>query len=154
MILVRFIDIWAIPNSSIYQPIAFTCFKEPGIVSGFPFLSYTISPITGCPFLLILPFSLTSKAIAFASRVDLVFKFILYAIRKSLTPIAVAPDFLLNELPKSGFHSLLFIFLFRPSYSPDLTFAKFLLLSSLAACSYKYIGIFNSSETFFANFSA
>ena len=152
--LVKFIDICAIPNSSIYQPIAFTCFNEPGMLSGFPSLSYTISPITGCPSLFIRPFSLTSKAIALASLVDLVFRLILYAIKKSLTPMAVAPDFLLNSFPKSGFQSLPLIFFLRPSYSPDLTFAKFLLLSSLAAFSYKYIGIFNSSETFSANFSA
>ena len=78
--------------------------------SGFPFLSYTISPMTGWPFLFILPFSLTSKAIALASLVDFVFKLILYAIKKSLTPIAVAPDFLLKFFPKSGFQSFFDIF--------------------------------------------
>ena len=135
VIFVRFIEICVIPNSSIYQPIALTCFKEPGMVSGLPFLSYTMSPITGWPFLFILPFSLTSNAIAFANLVDFVFKLILYAIKKSLTPIAVAPDFLLKLFPKSGFHSFLDIFSFNPSYSPDLTLAKFFLFSSLAAYS-------------------
>jgi glutamate formiminotransferase/formiminotetrahydrofolate cyclodeaminase len=59
----------------------------------------------------------------------------LNTIKKSLTPIAVAPDFLLKPFPKSGFHSFLKIFSFKPSYSPDLTFDRFFLFSSFAACS-------------------
>ena len=93
--------------------------------------------MTGWPFLFILPFSLTSKAIALASLVDFVFKLILYAIKKSLTPIAVAPDFLLKFFPKSGFQSFFDIFSSSPSYSPNLTFARFLRFSSFAAYSYK-----------------
>ena len=120
-IFVRFIEICVIPYSSINQPIAFTCFKDPGVQIVSPFLSFIIFPVSELFFLSILPFSLTSKAIALALLVDVVFKFMLYAIRKSLAPMAVAPDFLIfsNSVgPKSGFHFLSVILLARPSYSP------------------------------------
>ena len=73
----------------------------------FPALSLTILPFKS---LLALPFSLMSKAISVAFFLSLVFKFTLYAIKKSLTPIAVAPDFLLKFFPKSGFQSFFDIF--------------------------------------------
>ena len=76
------------------HPMALTCFKVPGFHIVFPFLSFKISPVSLLFFLAILPFSLMSKAIALALLVEVVFRFILYAIRKSLAPIAVAPVFL------------------------------------------------------------
>ena len=61
------------------------------------------------PSLEIRPFSLMSNAIAFALLVDVVFKLILYATKKSRAEIAVAPDFAIDSLnsagPKSGFQS-------------------------------------------------
>ena len=42
--LVRFIDIWATPYSSINHPIAFTDFRVPGLKTGFPCSSLIISP--------------------------------------------------------------------------------------------------------------
>ena len=87
-----------------------------------------------------------SKAIAFALLVDVVFRLILYAIKKSLAPIAVAPVFLivLNSAgPKSGTHLGSFNLFFKPSYSPSLMLAKFFLYFFSAECSYKNVGIFS-----------
>ena len=99
------------PNSSIYQPIAFTDFKVPGMFTGFPFSSVTIFPVTGLPSRFTRPASRTSNAIEFALRVDVVFKFTLYATKKSRAPITVEPDFTeCSAGPKSGFHSGNFIF--------------------------------------------
>jgi len=105
--------------------MAFTLLSVPGIFIFSPF-SFIISR----------PFSLTSKAIALARLVDVVFKFTLNATRKSLAPTAVAPDFLLKTAgPKSGFHSGPASFFSRPSYSPDLQAARFLRSSLKAAFS-------------------
>ena len=76
-ISVKFMEIWAIPYSSINQPMAFTDFKVPGIITFLPFSSFTIFPVIGFPSLLALPLSRTSKAIALARRVEVVFKFTL-----------------------------------------------------------------------------
>ena len=116
-IFVRFIDIWAIPYSSIYQPIAFTDFNEPGIMTFSPFPSFKIFPVTVSPSFLA-SFSLTSKAIALARQVEVVLRFTLNATRKSLAPTAVAPDLSLKtEGPKSGFQSGSASFFLSPSYS-------------------------------------
>ena len=91
-IFVKLYDIWAIPYSSIYQPIPLTALKRPGVLKGCPFSSLIILPLKVFPSLLILPASLMSKATALAFLVEVVFKFILYATRKSRAEIAVAPD--------------------------------------------------------------
>ena len=94
-------------------------------------MSLIIFPVILFPSLFILPASLISNATAFAFLVDVVFKFTLYANRKSLADIAVAPDFFIDSLyaegPKSGFHLLSCNFFLSPSYSPDLQFARFFL---------------------------
>ncbi len=98
----------------------------------------------GFPFILLpssfaLPRSLTSNAIALARRVDVEFKLKLIATRKFRAPTAVAPlleIFPLHEFgPKSGLQSSEIIFSGRPSYSPDLQFARFFLSSFEAAFS-------------------
>ena len=76
------------------QPIAFTDFNEPGILTGIPSLSVTILPVRGFPSRFTLPASRTSNAIEFALRVEVVFKLILYATKKSRAPITVEPDFI------------------------------------------------------------
>ena len=103
--------------------------NKPGSFNGFPFLSFKISPVSDPSFLLILPASRISNATAFALLVEVVFKLMLYATRKSRAEIAVAPDFLTDLLnsagPKSGFHSESFNFFDNPSYSPFLQLARF-----------------------------
>ena len=42
---VRFIETCAIPYSSTYQPMAFTCFNIPGMRTGSPFSSSTFLPV-------------------------------------------------------------------------------------------------------------
>ena len=74
---VRFMETCAIPYSSTYQPMAFTCFNIPGIRTGSPFSSSTGSPEGVPSSVLILPFSLTSKATEVALRTALVFRFTL-----------------------------------------------------------------------------
>ena len=54
--------------------MAFTDFKLPGILTGFPFSSVTIFPFIEFPSRFTRPASLTSNAIEFARRVDVVFK--------------------------------------------------------------------------------
>ena len=97
VILVRFIESCAIPYSSIYHPIALTALRLPGIITGFPSLSLTILPVSGFPSLFTRPLSLTSNATALALLVEVVFRLILYATRKSLAPTAVAPVRALNS---------------------------------------------------------
>src|SRR5436190_6921009 len=64
--------------------------------------------------------------------------------------MTVAPDFSLKTAgPKSGFHSGCFIFSKNPSYSPARITARFARELSVAALSYRYTGIFNSSPTRF-----
>ena len=86
-----------------------------------------------------LPFSRMSKAIALARLVEVEFKLTLYAIRKSLAEIAVTPECFIFSLyfigPKSGFQLASDNFFSKPSYSPDLTVAKFFLSSLVAAFS-------------------
>jgi len=71
---VRFIDTWATPYSGMYQPIAFTAFRLPGSITGFPAASVTILPVSGFPARLGRPASRTSKAIALARRVEVVLR--------------------------------------------------------------------------------
>ena len=135
-IFVRFIETCAMPYSFTNQPIPFTCFNIPGMRTGSPFASKTGLPdgVPSC--VLALPCSRTSNATAFARRTDLVFKFTLYAIRKSRTPMTVPPDFSLKTAgPKSGFHSGCFTFSKNPSYSPARITARFARDLSLAALS-------------------
>ena len=76
-ILVKLYEICAIPYSSMYQPIPFTAFNFPGILTGSPFESTTFLPVIGFPTRLTLPASLMSKAMALARLVEVEFKFIL-----------------------------------------------------------------------------
>src|SRR6266478_1682383 len=76
-IFVRFMETWAIPYSSTYHPMAFTCFNVPGMRTGSPFSSSTGFPDGVPSSVLILPFSLTSKASEFARLTDFVFRFTL-----------------------------------------------------------------------------
>ncbi len=122
----------------MYQPMALHAFNLPGILIGSPLASVSISPVTGSPFRSTLPASLTSKAMEFALRVEVVFRLKLTAIRKSLAPMAVAPVLGTNEAgPKSGFPCGLLSFDASPSYSPDRTIERFFLSGLLAADSYK-----------------
>ena len=130
LMLVRFMLIWATPYSSMNQPMAFTDFSVPGIITGFPFSSFTIFPVMGFPSLMVLPRSRTSKAMELARRVEVVLRLTLKATRKSRALTAVAPvpaTWLLNSAgPKSGFQFGFFSFSGRPSYSPDRQLARFL----------------------------
>ena len=76
-ISVRLIEIWAMPYSSINQPMALQALRLPGIHISFPFSSKAFLPVTGLPTRCGLPFSRISKATAFALRVDVVFRLIL-----------------------------------------------------------------------------
>ena len=103
----------------MYQPIAFVDFNVPGIVIAFPSGPNIILPVNGSPSRFTRPASLTSNAIAFARRVEVVLRLILNATKNSRAPITVAPRFASYSFgPKSGFHSGNFIFLKNPSYSP------------------------------------
>ena len=105
-IFVRFIDICANPYSGIYHPMALTAFSDPGIITGSPSASFTTLPVTGSPSLLSRPRSLTSKAMAFALRTEVVLRFTLNATRKSRAPTMTAPAPASNRAgPKSGFHA-------------------------------------------------
>ena len=136
LMFVRFMEIWASPYSSMNQPIAFTDFSEPGIVTALPFSSLMIFPVTEFPSRFGRPRSLTSKAMALARRVEVVFRFTLKATRKSRAPTAVTPAPALNFAgPKSGFQCGSFSFSDMPSYSPERQLARFLLSSVKAAFS-------------------
>ncbi len=139
LIFVRFIEICATPYSSINQPIPFTAFSAPGIITGLPFSSFTIFPVIGFPSLFVRPRSRTSKAIALARRVEVVFRLTLNATKKSRAPTAVTPlpaTLSVNSLgPKSGFHSSVIMRSGRASYSPERQLARFLRTSVKAAFS-------------------
>ena len=130
--LVRFSDNCATPYSSMYQPIPFTDFNVPGMRFGSPFSSSTGFP----PSFKTRPASRISNAIALARRVEVVFKFTLYATKKSRAPMVVIPDLRTLSVtsfgPKSGVHSEVEIFSIA-SYSPFLQFAKFARTSCFAA---------------------
>ena len=133
---VRFIETCATPYSLTNQPIAFTCFNIPGTRTGSPWVSKTALPDGVPSSVLTLPCSRTSNATEVPRRTDFVLRFTLYAIRKSRTPITVAPDFSLKTAgPKSGFHSGCFIFSKNSSYSPARIAARFARDFSLAALS-------------------
>ena len=91
LILVMFIDTCAIPYSSINQPIALVSFRVPGIMMISPFSFFIGLPTGDPPSRFGRPFSLISKAIAFARRVEVVFRLKFVAIRKSRAPTAVHP---------------------------------------------------------------
>ena len=67
---VRFIETCAIPYSSTYQPMAFTCFNIPGMRTGSPFSSSTFLPVGLPSSVLTRPFSRTSNATELARRTD------------------------------------------------------------------------------------
>ena len=76
-IFVRLIETCAMPYSSTYQPMALTCFSNPGMRTGSPFESSTGFPVGVPSSVFTRPFSLTSKATEFARRTAFVFKFTL-----------------------------------------------------------------------------
>ena len=88
---VIFIDTCAMPYSFMNHPIAFVPFSVPGRMSIFPLTSLNGFPIIGLPSRNGRPFSLTSKAIAFARRTDVVLRLKLTAIKKSRAPTVVHP---------------------------------------------------------------
>ena len=88
---VMFIDTWAMPYSSINQPMALVAGSVPGIMITLPFSSVTGLPVTLPPSRFGRPFSRTSKAMALARRVEVVLRLKLTATRKSRAPTAVAP---------------------------------------------------------------
>ena len=69
-----FIDTCAMPYSSIYQPMALVHFSVPGCITGLPSASRMMVPVMGLPSRMGRPFSRTSKAMALARRVDVVFR--------------------------------------------------------------------------------
>ena len=73
---VRFNDNWAIPYSSMYQPMPFTALSEPGMRSGSPLASFTIG-LPGPPVRFTRPDSRMSKAMALARRELVVFRLML-----------------------------------------------------------------------------
>ena len=73
LMFVRFIEICAIPYSSINQPIAFTLFNKPGSRTSAPLASNTFFPFSSFT----RPFSRRSNATELARRVEVVFKFTL-----------------------------------------------------------------------------
>jgi hypothetical protein len=77
LISVKLYEICAIPYSLIYQPIPLTDLNNPGVLSGFPSLSFMIFPDNTFPSLLILPASLISNATALAFLVEVVLRLIL-----------------------------------------------------------------------------
>ena len=108
------------PYSSMYHPMPFTAFNDPGMRTGFPASSRTAGPVMPSRFLM-RPASRMSKAMALALRLEVVFKLMLYAMRKSRAPTAVAPVLLAWSLnsagPKSGAPSSV-ANLANPSYCP------------------------------------
>ncbi len=76
-----------------------TALQAPGSRSVFPSASVMIFPVIGLPSRLTRPFSRISNATELALRTEVVFRFTLYAIRKSRAPMAVAP---LRELNFAG----------------------------------------------------
>ena len=72
--LVMFIDTWAIPYSSINQPMAFVAFSVPGCIMVLPSASFSGFPVRSPPSRTGRPFSRTSKAMALARRVLVVFR--------------------------------------------------------------------------------
>ena len=74
LVSVIFMDTCATPYSLMNQPMALVPFNVPGIFTGLPFSSFTILPVMGLPSRFGRPFSRTSKAMALARRVEVVFK--------------------------------------------------------------------------------
>ena len=121
---VMFIDTWAIPYSSIYQPMAFVPLRVPGIQPS--------------PEGFFLPFSRTSKATAIARRVLVVLRLKFTATRKPRAPTFVAPALSATASqgpPKSGLRDSSAIFSLRASYSPSRQTARFFLSGLKAAAS-------------------
>ena len=134
-----FIDTCAMPYSSINHPMAFVDFSVPGCIMVFPSASFFTLPVIGLPSRTGLPFSLTSKATAFALRVDVVLRLKFTAIRKSRAPTAVHPVRATPSskglAPKSGALSASPIFSGSASYSPALHTARLRLSGFRAASS-------------------
>ncbi len=114
------------PYSSMYQPIAFTALRVPGIITGFPSESVSTGPVSGSPRRFGRPLSRTSNATALARRVEVVLRLTLNATRKPRAPITVAPLFRLSSVgPKSGRQAGSASFRGSPSYSPARMWARF-----------------------------
>ncbi len=69
-----FIDTWAMPYSSMNQPIAFVAFSVPGCMIVLPFSSLRGLPTGEPPSRTGRPFSRTSNAMALARRVEVVLR--------------------------------------------------------------------------------
>ncbi len=136
---VIFIDTCAMPYSSMNHPIALVPLSVPGTITGSPFSSMTGLPVIGLPVRSGRPFSRTSKAIALARRVEVVFRLKLTAMRKSRAPTATAPEratLSVNSAgPKSGLQSGLTRRSGSASYSPSRQLARLRRFSSVAAFS-------------------
>src|SRR5687767_1199617 len=115
-------ETWAMPYSSMYQPIALTALRVPGMLLG------------GSP----RPLSRTSNATALARRVDVVLRLTLKATRKSRAPITVAPERGLNSAgPKSGFQAGSASLVGSASYSPERITDRFFRAGSGWDASYR-----------------
>ena len=77
LILVRFIETWAMPYSSMNQPIALQAFNEPSFQISLPFSSFLILPVTKFPSRTGRPFSRISNATALALRTEVVLRLML-----------------------------------------------------------------------------
>ena len=121
------------------HPMAFVFFNVPGIMMVLPSASFTGLPVMGLPSRRGRPFSLTSKAMALARRVDVVLRLKLTAMRKSRAPTTVHPvramSSSIGRLPKSGSSPGVDSFLGMPSYSPARQTARLRRRSVKAAAS-------------------
>ena len=136
---VMFIETCAMPYSSMNQPMAFVAGSVPGCITGFPAASFTTRPVIGLPSRTGRPFSRTSKAMALARRVEVVFRLKFTAIRKSRAPTVVAPvratPSSKGRAPKSGADSVCASFSGKASYSPARHTARFFRSGAKAAAS-------------------
>ena len=139
LILVMFIDTWAMPYSSMNHPIAFVPLSVPGCITTFPFSSSFFFPVIGLPSRTGRPFSLTSNAMALARRVEVELRLKFTAMRKSRAPTTVQPvraTFSSYGLaPKSGFSFSSIMRSAIPSYSPLRTTARLRRFGVRAAAS-------------------
>ena len=150
---VMFMLTWAMPYSSMYQPMALQPLRVPGIQIWFPSASLSRAPVSLPPSRALRPFSRTSKATEDALRVEVVLRLKFTATRKFRAPTFVAPHpaaisqtaasagvrsaGLAWKLsgPKSGLRAGSAIFSARASYSPARHTARFFLSGMYAAAS-------------------
>ena len=136
---VMFIETWAMPYSSMNQPMAFVALSVPGCMSVLPCSSLSGLPTGEPPSRTGRPFSRTSKAMALARRVEVVLRLKLTAMRKSRAPTVVAPvratPSSKGRAPKSGAVSAWASFSGSASYSPARQTARFFRSGFRAAAS-------------------